>query len=265
MKSDDCYDFHHGDSPLLVSIPHDGHEIPADIAARMTQQARAMPDTDWHVRRLYAFASDLGCSVIAARYSRYVVDLNRPADDANLYPGQTATGLCPLKTFAGDPLYAGDYEPVPAERISRYWQPYHDKLQKELQLIRQRHGFALLWDAHSILSRVPRLFAGRLPDLNLGTNGGASCAPAIESALVDVLGSQADYSWVANGRFRGGYITRHYGNPADHVHAAQLELAQCNYMDETTGEYLPEKANKLAGFINALLSRFSQAANGHYS
>jgi N-formylglutamate deformylase len=261
----DCYEMHHGDLPLLISIPHDGHELPPDIAGRMTPEARALPDTDWHVRRLYDFASGLGCSVIAARYSRYVVDLNRPADDASLYPGQTATGLCPLKTFSGEPVYTGEYEPAPADRVARYWQPYHDRLQQALQEIRQRHGYALLWDAHSIQSRVPRLFEGRLPDLNLGTNSGASCAPVIEAALVDTLGAQTGYSWVANGRFRGGHITRHYGSPASHVHAVQLELAQCNYMDEATGEYRPEAANRLARFIETLLSSAVRAAAGHYS
>ena len=259
----DCYEFHRGDSPLLVSIPHDGQQLPADIAERMTPLARRLPDTDWHVRRLYEFVTGLGGSVIAARYSRYVVDLNRPADDANLYPGQTATGLCPTKTFSGENLYVGGYEPRAAERIARYWQPYHDKLQLELRGIRERHGYALLWDAHSILSRVPRLFAGRLPDLNLGTNSGASCAPAIEKELIGVLQAQSAYTWVANGRFKGGHITRHYGVPANNVHAVQLELAQCNYMDEASGKYLPEKANAVARLIESLLESFTRAA-GNY-
>lgn len=256
----DCYDFHRGDLPLLVSIPHDGHELPPNIADRMTPTARALPDTDWHVRRLYEFAADLGCSVIAARYSRYVVDLNRPVDDANLYPGQTATGLCPTMTFFGEPIYTSDYAPAVADRVRRYWQPYHDRLRQALKEARQRHGYALLWDAHSILSRVPRLFDGRLPDLNLGTNGGASCSPAIEAALVDVLRSQSAYSWVANGRFRGGYITRHYGDPANNIHAVQLELAQCNYMDEATGEYSPQQAQRLAELIESLLVSYDKAA-----
>lgn len=256
----DCYDFRAGDSPLLVSIPHDGHEIPADIAGNMTAHARTLPDTDWHVRRLYEFAADLGCSVLAARYSRYVVDLNRPANDANLYPGQTATGLCPTRTFAGEPIYTGDYAPPVAQRVVRYWQPYHDKLQQALHVIRQRHGYALLWDAHSILSQVPRLFSGRLPDLNLGTNGGSSCAARVESALIDTLGDQSRYSWVANGRFKGGYITRHYGEPANGIHAVQLELAQCNYMDEATGEYLPQSASRLSELITSLLLSYAKAA-----
>jgi len=260
MSDSDCFDFHAGASPLLVSIPHDGQALPADIAEAMTPAARALPDTDWHVRRLYEFAARGGASVIAARYSRYVVDLNRPADDADLYPGQAGTGLCPVSTFSGEAIYTGDHVPPVAARVERYWRPYHEQLQRALQAIRERHGYALLWDAHSILSRVPRLFEGQLPDLNLGTNGGASCAPAIEAALVAVLRAQPAYSWVANGRFRGGYITRHYGNPANGIHAVQLELAQCNYMDEETGEYLPEKSRELAALIDSLLKSFEQVA-----
>lgn len=264
MSDSDCFDFHAGASPLLVSIPHDGKALPADIAEAMTPAARALPDTDWHVRRLYEFAARGGASVIAARYSRYVVDLNRPADDADLYPGQAGTGLCPVSTFSGEAIYTGDYVPPVAARVERYWQPYHDRLQLELENIRQRHGYALLWDAHSILSQVPRLFAGRLPDLNLGTNSGQSCSAVIESALVDVLRRQSDYSWIANGRFRGGYITRHYGSPATNIHAVQLELTQCNYMDEETGAYVAERATQLAACVRSLLETLQRAAATAY-
>jgi N-formylglutamate amidohydrolase len=172
------FDFIDGESPLLVSIPHDGRELAPGMAARMTTAGRALPDTDWHVRRLYDFAEELGASVIAANYSRYVVDLNRSADDVALYPGQVSTGLCPLETFAGEPIYSGNAELSEAERRARvetYWRPYHDRLQQALARIVDRFGYALLWDAHSIRAEVPLLFDGRLPDLNIGTNAGASC------------------------------------------------------------------------------------------
>lgn len=233
--SEKIYDFSPGEAPLLVSVPHAGLEIPDAIEARLSEQARARPDTDWHVNRLYDFLDGIGAGVIVARHSRYVVDLNRPPNDEALYSGQATTGLAPTTTFAGDPLYADGAEPAPeevAERVAAFWRPYHDKLAEVLADLRARHGFALLWDAHSIRSEVPRLFNGKLPDLNLGTNGGASCAPDLGRRIATIAGNQARYSHVVNGRFKGGYITRHYGRPAEGVHAIQLELSQATYMNE---------------------------------
>lgn len=224
----------HGASPLLVSMPHVGTHIPAAIATRMTPVALTVPDTDWHLERLYDFLAALDASVLVATHSRYVVDLNRPEDDANLYPGQDTTGLIPVDTFAREPLYRGDAPDAAerAERVARYWQPYHRALQDTLAAICARHGYALLWDAHSIRSEVPRFFAGRLTDLNLGTAGGASCDARIETALAAVARSQSAYTHVMNGRFKGGYITRRHGQPAAGVHAVQLELSERTYMDE---------------------------------
>lgn len=241
-----------GRAPLLVSLPHDGSHIPDALAARMTPAARTAPDTDWFVSRLYAFARELGASILRPNHSRYVVDLNRPPDDVSLYPGLNTTGLCPSVRFTGEPVYLPGQEPDAAEvaaRVERYWRPYHDALADELARLRARFGRALLWDGHSIRGELPFLFEGRLPDLNLGTASGTSCTPALQARLASVLASQTRYSHVINGRFKGGYITRHYGNPARGVEAIQLELAQSTYMDEGTASYLPERAERLERIV----------------
>jgi|SRR6478735_7911893 len=256
------FTLHTGTAPLLVSLPHDGSEIPPDIAARLVPAARRAPDTDWHVSRLYAFARELGASVLVPRHSRYVIDLNRPSDDVSLYPGQNTTGLCPTVQFNGEPVYLPGQEPDAAEiaqRLQTYWKPYHDALQQELARLRAVHGRAVLWDGHSIRSVVPFLFEGRLPDFNVGTAGGASCSPALQARLQAVLAAQNDYSHVVNGRFKGGHITRHYGRPAEGVQAVQLELAQLNYMDEDSFTYLPQRAEPTAALIRRLLEAALEA------
>ena len=252
----DVCTLHRGTAPLLVSLPHDGIALPEDIAARVTPEARGVPDTDWFVSRLYDFARGLGASILVPNYSRYVVDLNRPPDDVSLYPGQNTTGLCPAVRFSGDPVYLPGQSPSPDEvaaRVERYWRPYHDTLKDELARLRAAHGRVLLWEGHSIRGTVPFLFEGRLPDLNVGTAAGASCTPALQARLEAVLSSQPDYSWVVNGRFKGGYITRHYGRPAEGVEAVQLELAQRTYMDESTGRYDRPLAEKLQSLLKVLL------------
>ncbi|MBE9557725.1 MAG: N-formylglutamate deformylase [Proteobacteria bacterium] len=229
--------FRQGAGPLLVSMPHVGLHIPDDIAADMTPLARTVSDTDWHIDRLYDFLDDLGASAIAATHSRYVVDLNRSPDGASLYPGQATTGLCPAGTFDDEPLYRDGAAPGQAEierRVARYWKPYHDKLEAELARLKAAHGYALLWDAHSIRSVVPRLFEGPLPDLNIGTANGASCDPDMARRVLQAAESAQGYSAVLNGRFKGGYITRRYGQPDDDIHAIQLELSQRTYMEESS-------------------------------
>jgi N-formylglutamate deformylase len=252
----DVFTLHRGSAPLLVSLPHDGSTIPTDLAARLLPSARRAPDTDWHVSRLYAFARELGASLLVPSYSRYVVDLNRPRDDTSLYPGQNTTGLCPIVQFSGEAVYQAGEEPQPeeiAERVVTYWQPYHDALAGEIARLRSLHGRVVVWEGHSIRSVVPFLFEGRLPDVNLGTANGASCTPALQQRLERVLAAQADYTHVTNGRFKGGHITRHYGRPAEGVEAVQLELAQCNYMDEGSFEYLPDRAGLVQPVIRQLL------------
>jgi N-formylglutamate deformylase len=224
-----------GSAPILISFPHVGTEIPNALAARMTDAGRAIGDTDWYLPRLYNFAQALGASTIVARFSRYVIDLNRPPEDANLYPGQEATGLVPLDTFGKERIYLPDAAPDAEEiavRRANFWLPYHAALVAELARIKQQHGWALLWDAHSIVSCVPRFFSGKLPDLNLGTADGESCGAAIQAAVEDSLRAQSDFNWVVNGRFKGGYITRRYGRPAQRIHALQLEMCCRTYMEE---------------------------------
>ena len=259
------FELHQGTAPLLVSLPHDGTELPAAIAARMTMAGKRVADTDWHVGKLSAFARELGASVIAPRWSRYVADLNRDPEGHKLYPGRAETALVPITTFASEAIYAAGDEPDDKEielRKETYWQPYHDALSGELARMRSRHPRVVLWDGHSIKSRVPMFFDGTLPDFNLGTASGASCSPSLQERLLEVLreragGGAGQYSHVANGRFKGGYITRHYGQPGiggkAGVDAVQLELAQYTYMDEDSFEYRPELAAPVQDVIRALL------------
>lgn len=226
---------HRGSTPLLVSMPHIGTEIPPDLHERYVRRAPDVEDTDWHLGRLYSWLDDLDASVLQPRWSRYVIDLNRPPDDTPMYPGASNTELCPTRFFTGDPLYREGCEPDAAERAQRremYWQPYHDALRGEIERIRQQHGFVLLWDAHSIRSRIPWLFEGELPALNIGTASDTSADPAIARAVATAAARHAGFSHVVNGRFKGGYITRHYGRPRANVHAVQLEMCQNTYMQE---------------------------------
>ena len=258
----DVFRYLEGELPLLISVPHDGREIPDEIRARMTDRGIAIPDTDWHVARLYEFAGDMGANLLLANYSRYVVDLNGSADDGVLYTGQVVTGLCPEKTFAGESIYheVGIEKIELQQRVRDCWQPYHDKIHLTLDAIRARHGYALLWDAHSIPSAVPRLFDGELPVLNVGSDSGRSCADTIEHAVTEISLSSS-FSSVVNGRFKGGYITRNYGNPGNGIHALQLEVAQRAYMNETTLEFEIEKANVLRDTLRRMLNTFLGAAN----
>ena len=258
----DVFDFREGSSPLLVSIPHDGRTLLPGQAECMTDAGRALLDTDWHVRELYSFVEDLGASVIAANYSRYVIDLNRPPSDASLYENKLATGLCPRQTFAGQDIYL-DGESVSSReqetRVQAYWQPYHDRIFETLNQLKDQFGYALLWDAHSIAGEVPLLFDGVLPGLNIGTDGGASCATEI-TAAVAAAAQASPYSSVTNGRFRGGHITRSYGAPEDGVHAMQLELTQQNYMDQKNLSYDAERAVGLVDTIKSMLHAFETSA-----
>jgi N-formylglutamate deformylase len=224
-----------GTTPLLISFPHVGAVLPPALARRMTAAALALPDTDWHVDRLYDFAGALGAGLQVATQSRYAIDLNRDPTGQPLYPGSQNSELVPLATFAGEPIYRPGEAPDAgeiAERVAQQWQPYHRSLAAELDRLKQRFGFAVLWDAHSIASHVPRFFAGRLPDLNLGSARGTSAAPDLVRAVMAVLEAAAPFSSVLDGRFTGGYITRHFGDPDQGIHALQLELAEIAYMDE---------------------------------
>lgn len=233
--TDPVYTLHRGSAPLLLSLPHVGTALPEALRPRLVDRALAVEDTDWHLERLYAFARSLGASVLVPRHSRFLVDLNRPPENAPMYPGVNNTGLCPTTFFTGEPLYRDGQAPDAAEmadRVARYWQPYHDALAGELARLRSEHPNVVLFDGHSIKSVLPWLFDGQLPDLNLGTASGQSCAPALRDALGQVLAAQSTYTQVVDGRFKGGYITRHYGQPEVGIHAVQLEMCWRCYMDE---------------------------------
>ena len=251
------FQFKAGTLPFLVSMPHVGTAIPDDIAARLSPAALARPDTDWHLVELYDFLEAMGASTISARWSRYVIDLNRPPENTNLYPGMDTTGLCPVDTFGSAPLYQLGMEPDEAEvraRLERYWRPYHAQVRAELDRLLAIHGKVVLWDAHSIASVVPRFFEGRLPDLNFGTACGDSCDPGLEKAVVDVARAQDRFTVAVNGRFKGGYITRHFGQPANNVHAIQLEMCQYLYMDECAPfAYRPGHAHDVQGVLQQMM------------
>lgn len=245
----------------MVSIPHTGIRVPEEILTRFSQTAANLTDTDWYVDRLYNFLAPMGVSVLVAAYSRYVVDLNRPADGEALYPGRSETALCPTTTFSDELIYqpgqSPDAEEI-AQRVDLFWRPYHAEIRAQLERIKQKFGYALLWDAHSIQSHVPRFFDGRLADLNLGTNDGASCDPRLGEALDNIL-RNSEFDTVRDGRFKGGLITRHYGDPANGVHAAQMEIAQIGYMSEYPDFSFEEKsADRLRPVLQRLIAEMLQ-------
>lgn len=249
------YTLHQGHLPILISMPHTASGVPPEIAAQLLPGNVPCPDTDWEIDRLYHFAQEMGLSVLIPHWSRYAIDLNRPPDDTNLYPGADTTGLCPISRFDRSPLYPSGKNPDAAEitrRRTAYWAPYHAALQSESLRLRDLHGQMLIYDAHSIASVVPRFFAGELPVLNLGTADGSSCAPSLESLICD-WADASGASWVLNGRFKGGYITRAYARPEAGIHSFQLELAQRCYRDEEQGVWQPERAHAIQAQLRRLL------------
>jgi N-formylglutamate deformylase len=256
MSTPPIFHLTRGQAPLLVSFPHSGTFIPPEIAGRMTPLALTTPDTDWHVPKLYPFLDAIGASRIEATHSRYVVDLNRPPDDQDLYAGQKKTGLVPTDTFKGEPLYREGEAPTPDEIAARrkYWQPYHDALGAELSRLKAIHGAVILWDAHSIESVLPTLFEGRLPDLNLGTFDNKACDKDIAETTL-AAAQTTGFNAVLNARFKGGYITRHYGAPKKGINAIQLEMAQTIYMDEGSPfTYRPDRAAKVTAAIRTMVA-----------
>ncbi len=250
------YSLTRGHSPLIVSMPHSGEAL-GRFGARMTDAARQIPDTDWHLPRLYDFLPELAATVLVANYSRYVIDLNRDPSGKSLYPGQNVTELCPTTTFAEEPVYRGGEIPDTSDvgaRVKTYWQPYHTALAAEIERVKAMHGYALVWDAHSIRSHVPRFFDGRLPDFNLGTSDGASCDEGLAKQVYAAAKETGGFTSVLNGRFKGGYITRRYGRPAEDVHAVQLELSQATYMEESYPfVYRESAAPKVAAPIRRMM------------
>ncbi len=257
----DTFTLQTGASPLLVSVPHSGTALPDWLKPKLVARAGEVEDTDWHLEKLYRFVLDQGAGLIAPRYSRFVIDLNRPPDNQPMYAGANNTELCPTRFFTGDPIYRDGEAPGPDEilaRLDQYWRPYHQALEQELARIKAMHGYAILFDAHSIKSRLPWLFEGKLPDLNLGTASGMSCSPELRSRLEAVLSAQHNFTYAIDGRFKGGFITRSFGRPAIGVHAVQLEMCWSCYMEETAPFQLDSSRTRelhpvLAGLVGAML------------
>jgi N-formylglutamate deformylase len=254
-----------GRVPLLISMPHNGQQIPADIADTMLPSALKVPDTDWHKDKLYQFAVTMGAYILIPTYNRYVIDLNREPKGVDLYPGANSTELCPTSAFDLSPLYKAGQQPSADEiqrRVTLYWQPYHQAISDTLNGMKAEFGKGVLLEAHSILSKVPRFFDGQLPDFNFGTVGGTSCDPA----LLDKVNAldYSPYTKVSNGRFKGGYITRAFGQPDNNLHALQLELSQRTYMNEPSPEYNQQLAEavipKLQNLVHCLID-FGQSPN----
>lgn len=247
-----------GDSPLVLAQPHGGIKIPADIFSRLNTTGQAMDDTDWHITRLYEGLID-DVTVVSTPIHRYVIDANRDPSGESLYPRQYTTGLCPTTTFDNLPLYRDGEAPAPdeiARRQKLYHQPYHDALREQLERVHQKHGFVVLYDCHSIRSEVPCLFEGKLPDFNIGTNNGTTCSSQIAKAVEAGCATAAQYTQISNGRFKGGWTTRHYGNPDQGYHAIQMELAQCNYMLEAAPwDYDEAKAVRLRTHLKVILQK----------
>ena len=264
---------HRGDAPLLVSFPHTGIELATEIEPALRSRWLARKDADWWIDRLYEFAVDLGATTVRTRLSRTVVDVNRDPSGASLYPGRTTTGLCPLETFEGEPLYRDGAEPDAVEIARRrqlYFDPYHAAIADELARLRARHEQVVLYDAHSIRSQLPRLFDGELPHVNIGTYSGVSCAPALRTTVSSIAAASA-FSQVLDGRFKGGWITRHYGRPHEGVHAVQMELAFRAYLDEPSAPvdegnwpapFAAERAAPLRAVLRDILSACIAFARG---
>lgn len=251
-----------GSSPIVLAMPHTGTYVPTEIAEKLNERGKALADTDWHIDRLYRDILP-DASRVQANFHRYVIDANRDPNGESLYPGQNTTGLCPLTDFDGERLYAADQEPDAAEiesRHSLFHQPYHAALQAELQRLKHIHGFVVLYDCHSIRSRIPYLFEGQLPDFNIGTFDGKSCAAALSDAVHAVCAASEPYQSVVNARFKGGWTTRHYGQPSHGVHAIQMELAQRNYMQEQAPwQYKAESAVALHLVLEQALNALAAA------
>lgn len=252
-----------GDSPIVLGKPHGGIFVPDDIAARLNTRGQELSDTDWHIDRLYDGLLQ-GVTTVSATFHRYVIDANRDPAGASLYPGQNTTMLCPTTDFDGIPIWKDGQEPSIDEIDSRqtaYHQPYHEALKTELERVKNLHGFAVLYDCHSIRSEIPFLFDGTLPIFSIGTNDGVTCAQEIQAATVATCKAASGFNSVVNGRFKGGWTTRNYGKPGDGIHAIQMELAQRAYMIEAAPwAYATEKAAILRPHLATILNRINDIA-----
>ena len=251
-----------GESPIILGLPHTGTYVPDEINARLNARGQALADTDWHVDQLYDGLLR-GASTVRATFHRYVIDANRDPGGMSLYPGQNTTGLVPETDFDGAPIWdvppeRGEIE----ERLARYHTPYHTALAAEIARVRDIHGVAILYDCHSIRSKIPFLFDGALPDFNIGTNGGETCDRRIETAVAGICATAPGYTSVLNGRFKGGWTTRHYGNPKEGVHAIQMELAQSSYLSAEAPPwgYAEHRATPLRAILSTILKTLADLA-----
>lgn len=257
------FEIRQGDGPIILAMPHTGTHVPRDIFARLTPLGRTLSDTDWHIERLYEGLLP-GVTIVRALFHRYVIDANRDPSGASLYPGQNTTGLVPLTDFDGKPLWTQEPDASEIETRRKAWhEPYHAALAAEIERVRSRHGIAVLYDCHSIRSEIPFLFDGVLPDFNIGTDGGRTCAPRFEQTVTAICARQPDYTSILNGRFKGGWTTRHYGRPEAGVHAIQIELAQKTHLasealpfayDEERAAALRQPLREILNTLEALAS-----------
>jgi formiminoglutamase len=271
MTGQDWLRVERGSSPLILAFPHGGTVIPSDLHARFVSPWWATRDADWYIRDLYAGLAD--ATMVSTAISRSVIDVNRDPSGASLYPGQATTELCPTTTFDGDPLYQPGDAPDDSEiafRRARWFDPYHAALAAEIDRVRSSHGHVVVYDCHSIRSRIPRLFEGELPELSIGTNNGATCDPALSDTVVAACAASGR-AHILDGRFKGGWTTRHYGDPGGGIHAVQMELATRAYLREPVsidpGNWPPPYDAAFAAPLRATLSDIFTAildfAKGH--
>lgn len=266
-KIENPFCFHQGNSPIVVSMPHSGVELLPEMEARLSNQAKSLPDTDWYIPELYDFLLSSDISVISANYSRYVIDLNRPIDDKPLYASKT-TGLFPEILFSDEPVFlpGKEHSNTLKEKIKEeVWQTYHQQIEKELERVKNKFGFGILFDAHSIAAKVPMLFDGTLPDFNFGNNDGMASDTQFLTSLEDII-SDSGFSCVCNGRFKGGYITRSFGQPQKHIHAIQLELSQATYLANNSDGYQLDliKKQNVSLLLQKVIERLLEAGKQLY-
>jgi len=244
-----------GDSPIVLGQPHGGTFVPENIGAQLNDRGKGLDDADWHIDRLYEGLSD-DLTVVRATFHRYVIDANRDPEGRSLYPGQNTTGLCPTTDFDGLPIWLEGKEPTAEDteqRRVKFHAPYHAALSAEIMRVKARHGFAILYDCHSIRSDIPFLFEGRLPVFNTGTNDGETCSAEIEQVVTSACQGSEEFDHVLNGRFKGGWTTRHYGRPEFGVHAVQMEIAQRAYMEECAPwSYSDDKAAQIRPILSKI-------------
>jgi len=260
------FDVRRGSSPVILGFPHTGTDVPAAIRDRLNDNGKILADTDWHIHDLYDGLLD-DATMVRATFHRYVIDANRDPAGISLYPGQNTTGLIPQTDFDGKPIWKDGEAPTEADiaaRLRDFHAPYHAALAAEIARVKSIHGIAVLYDCHSIRANIPFLFEGRLPDFNIGTDNGVTCAPAIEQAVVTATAAAEGYTSILNGRFKGGWTTRHYGKPETGVHAIQMELAQATHLatEAPPFAYDPAKADRLRIHLKGVLTRIEQIALG---